>query len=103
MMVEDIGEGNFFAQNLDVNLGLSPLCIRPANSINANNLTAQNQMHTLIISGTGISQASMVQMMLLMLTICRRHNRAVANLYTNVVQHFDQFVRQLHAQYTEPA
>jgi hypothetical protein len=126
-MVADVGEGNFFAQNLDdVNLGLSPLRIHPANSINADNLTAQNWMHTLTVSGTDVSQASTVQMMmtnqeielptksfiftlviqgyyLLMLTICGRHNRAVANLYTNVVQHFNQFVRQLHARYTEPA
>jgi hypothetical protein len=120
-MVADVSEGNFFAQNLDdVNSGLSPLCICPANSINANNLTAQNRMHTLLVSGTGVSQVYMVQMMvtnqeieiptkpfmftlvlqgyyLLMLTICGRHNRAVANLYTNVLQYFEKFVRQLHA------
>ena len=63
-MVADVGEGNFFAQNLDdVNSGLSPLRIRPANSNNADNLTAQNRMHTLMVSGTGVSQASTVQMM----------------------------------------
>jgi hypothetical protein len=126
-MVVDISEGNFFMQNLDdVNSGLSPLRICPANSIDANNLPTQNRMHTLMVSGTGVSQVFMVQMMvtnqeieiptkpfiftsvlqgyyLLMLTICRWHNRAVANLYTNMVQHFNQFMRQLHARYTEPA
>jgi hypothetical protein len=63
-LVADVGEGNFFAQNIDdVCSGLSPLRIRPSNSVDADGLTVQNRMHTLMVSGTGVSQASTVQMM----------------------------------------
>jgi hypothetical protein len=34
---------------------------------------------------------------LFMLTVCGQHNRAIANLYTNLVQHCNSFVRQLQA------
>jgi hypothetical protein len=40
---------------------------------------------------------------LFMLTVCGRHNRAVTNLYANLVQHCNSFVRQLQARYREPA
>jgi hypothetical protein len=120
-LVADVGEGNFFAQNIDdVCSGLSPLHIHPSNSVDADSLTAQNQMHTLMVSGTSVSQASTVQMMvmnqeievptdafiftsilqgcyLFMLTVCGQHNQAIANLYANLVQHCDSFVRQLQA------
>jgi hypothetical protein len=65
-LVADVGEGNFFAQNIDdVCSGLSPLRICPSNSVDADGLTAQNQMHTLMVSGTSVSQASTVQMMVM--------------------------------------
>jgi hypothetical protein len=65
-LVADVDEGNFFAQKIDnVCLGLSPLCISPSNSVDADGLRAQNQMHTLMVSSTGVSQASMVQMMVM--------------------------------------
>jgi hypothetical protein len=126
-LVADVGEGNFFAQNIDdVCSGLSPLRICPSNSVDADGLTAQNRMHTLMVSGTSVSQASTVQMMvmnqeievptdafifmsilqgyfLFMLTVCGRHNQAIANLYANLVQHCDSFVQQLQARYREPA
>lgn len=126
-LAADIGEGNFFAQNLDdVTSGLSILRIRPGNSVDRETLQDQNRMHNLMITGTGVSQASTVQMMvsnqaievptdpfvlvsilqgyyLLMVSVCGQHNRAVANLYTNVIQNCDQFVRDLQARYPDQA
>ena len=124
-MAADVGEGNFFAQNIDdVTSGLSVLRIRPGNSIDRETLQQQNRMHNLMITGTGVSQASTVQMMvtnqaievptdpfvlvsilqgyyLFMVTVCGQHNRAVANLCTNVIQNCDQFARDLQTRYPE--
>jgi hypothetical protein len=42
-LVANVSEGNFFAQNIDgVCSGLSPLRIRPSNSVDTDGITAQN-------------------------------------------------------------
>jgi hypothetical protein len=84
-LVADVGEGNFFAQNIDdVCSGLSPLRIRPSNSVDADGLTAQNQMHTLMVTGTDVSQASTVQMMVMNQEI---EVPTDAFIFTSILQH----------------
>ena len=124
-LVTDVGEGNFFAENIDdVGSGLSILRIRPGNSTDALALTAQNRMHSLMVTGTGVAQASTVQMMvtnqeieipsnpfifiailqgyqLFVTSICGQYNRAVTNLYNNVVRNCNELVRQISARYPE--
>ena len=125
--VTDVGEGNFFAEDMeDVTSGLSVFRARPANSINADSLTSQNRMYTLLVSGTGVAQASTVQMLvtnkeieiptdpfifgetlegyyLIMRAVCGRHNRAVTNLYNAVIRDVNELARQMQKTYREPA
>jgi hypothetical protein len=63
-LVTNIGEGNFFAEDLDeVTSGLSILHVRPSNSINADVLHAQDHMYSLLVTSTGVAQTSTVQLL----------------------------------------
>ena len=125
--VTDVGEGNFFAEDMDdVTGGLSIFRTRPANSANADGLQAQNRMYSLLVSGTGVAQASTVQMLvtnkeieiptdpfifaatlegyyLIMRAMAGRHNRGVTNLYNAVIRDVNEFARQIQNRYREPA
>jgi hypothetical protein len=125
--VTDIGEGNFFAEDMDdVTGGLSVFRTRPANSANADGLQAQNRMYSLLVSGTGVAQASTVQMLvtnkeieiptdpfifaatlegyyLIMRAVAGRHNRGVTNLYNAIIRDVNEFARQIQNRYREPA
>jgi hypothetical protein len=62
--VTDVGEGNFFAKDIDdITSGLSIFRTCPANSVSAESLTTQNRMHTILVTGTGVAQTSMIQML----------------------------------------
>ena len=60
----DIGAGNFFAEDLDnIASGLRIFCTCPANSVNAANLNEQVRSHPILMSGTGVANMTMVQML----------------------------------------
>ena len=125
--VTDVGEGNFFAEDMDdVTAGLSIFRTRPANSVDADGLQAQNRVYSLLVSGTGVAQASTVQMLvtnkeievpsdpfvfsallqgyyLTMRSVAGRHNRAVTNLYNAIIVDVNELSRQIQNRYRTPA